>query len=256
MKRLNEAGPTVTKRLEQTWLADRQKLQDKRTAIAHMSAIKTKRYKINEIFYTIQGEGIHAGAAAVFIRFSACNLSCSWCDTEYDSGVKMEAKTIWGAVAATMRGHGPEITRQRKRPVSLPIIVCTGGEPSLQVDQEFVDTFKEFTVTMETNGIKWTDALHALDVVTVSPKSMEGWWSKDVFEGRANVVFKLVYDPSNPEMEEMMEQVLQTQARAWFLQPLEDQENGSTNVKEVIKIVQSDPRWRLSLQTHKVLGLR
>jgi len=247
MRRLNEAGPSFTKVTEQHWLQalqdERDKLEDKR--VTHVTAPrKTKRYKINEIFYTIQGEGILAGSAAVFIRFAACNLSCSWCDTEYDSGVMLEAQTILKAV---------ELVSEPYLPADLPIIVCTGGEPSLQVDWAFVQTFPHH-LTMETNGIKWKGEFHNFHTITVSPKTMEGWWLGT--DAPSWIVFKVVYDPDNPNMKKIMGAALHLPAKAHFLQPLENQEDGSTNVEMVVEIVKKDPRWRLSLQTHKVLGLR
>lgn len=254
---IHERSPE--KALEQQQMRE---LQQARHASLPLAA-KEKTYKINEIFYTIQGEALYAGTAAVFIRFSACNLACEWCDTEYDSGEKLTVGTILSLVLKML----PPSTIRRGG--TKPIIVCTGGEPSLQMDGNFVATFRNagFRLTMETNGIKWKDPMNDFDLITCSPKTMTGWWcGQDETSGAllatwklrqgAKLVIKMVYDPENPLMDVMMDTALKVDADALFLQPLEDQEDGTTNADEVIQIVQEDPRWRLSLQTHKILGVR
>ena len=215
-----------------------------------------KRYKINEIFYSIQGEGDETGCAAVFIRFSACNLACAWCDTEYDTGGKLSIETILRAVKG--RFDRPDIWMGPK-----PIIICTGGEPSLQMDEGFVDAFQDagYKLSMETNGILWKPAMQYFQTVVVSPKTLKGWWSERSTIGfprwrERRMVLKVVYDRSNPLLSEIMKRALATTARAHYLQPLECQTSKETNAAEVIKIVKNNPRWRLSLQTHKILNVR
>ncbi len=110
---------------------------------------------------------------------------------------------------------------------------------------------------METNGTVWRACMELFHVVTVSPKGLEGWWRK----GRCSLSFdqlvlKVVYDPDNPQMMGIMDRVLTIPVRHKFLQPLESQADKTTNVKEVIELVKKNPRWRLSLQSHKILGLR
>ena len=124
-------------------------------------------YKVNDIFYSLQGEGYNTGRAAVFVRFAGCNLRCPFCDTEFDSFREMTCEEI---VA--------EMTHYPAR-----LAVLTGGEPTLQVDEAFIDLLHQhgFKVAMESNGTR--PAPQNLDWLTVSPKvSGEGWLVKG--EGR------------------------------------------------------------------------
>ena len=116
-----------------------------------------QQYKINEIYYSLQGEGFHTGVPSVFVRFSGCNLSCSFCDTAHASGTMMTAQEIADAINAYPQA---------------PLIVLTGGEPSLFVTDEFISYLKTATgkrIAMETNG---THAVPSnIDWVTLSPKT-------------------------------------------------------------------------------------
>lgn len=237
-----------------------------------------KRVKLREVFYSLQGEGDHVGWPAVFVRFSHCNLSCSWCDTDYDANPTWYTyDELVKAIRETwvpFLGEKPEKTR-------LPIIVLTGGEPSMQVTDDLLHRLRNegYYLTMETNGILWRDCMSMIRTITISPKGTTGWW----VEGKCtlggitqtlygSMVLKVVYDPSNPQMEEIMAAAIRLPARAHYLQPLESRTDpdvpvyaqsraqqfflGSTNVQEVMDIVKRDPRWSLCLQTHKILGLR
>lgn len=228
----------MTKQEHQEWLAEVEK--------NHGGGGTT--YHINEIFHSIQGEGTNSGASAVFLRFAHCNLSCSWCDTEYNSSVRMTAKSILRAMDHIC-GY-PERDK--------PIVVCTGGEPSLQVDGLLVRSLSNAgfdNLTMETNGIRWNDAMRCFDTLSVSPKTLDGWWRGATPYQAMGMDLKVVYDPDNPDLQNLMEVALRVPARGHFLQPLEDQETHETNVQEVIAVVLRDPRWKISIQTHKVLGL-
>jgi organic radical activating enzyme len=214
---------------------------------------KKLKYKINEIFYSIQGEGRNAGRASVFIRFSACNLACSWCDTEYDSGVMLSVESIVQLVSTVVEGVSPE--------GGSPLIVCTGGEPSLQVDRTFCDAFKGYELSMETNGINWTEALTRFERVTISPKTLEGWWREPE---KLRLIYapdvKVIYDDSTPEALRLTFEILNATKDLPFdnryIQPLENQEDKTTNVEVVKLFVMHMTRWKLSLQTHKLLGVR
>lgn len=234
------------------------------------------RVKLREIFYSIQGEGDYAGHAAVFVRFSHCNLSCSWCDTDYDKDPTWY--TYQEVLDAVEVAWSPFVTRKGGRPIELPIIVLTGGEPSMQITEGLLKLFREqgYIVTMETNGTIWRPCMRQISTITVSPKTKDGWWVYpglvDDGWGRSSVygrvVMKVVYDPSNPDMAEIMRRAMEVPCRSHYLQPLETRTDDptrpvyeregvfTTNVEEVIEIIKRDPRWALSQQLHKQLGLR
>ena len=137
----------------------------------------SKTYKINEIFYSLQGEGFYTGTPSVFVRFSGCNLSCPFCDTDHNQGVMMTADEIAAAVNAFPASH----------------VVLTGGEPSLFVDDELTAALHGHFIAMETNGTHPVAA--GVDWITMSPKS-------DFVDGAEPVLtecdeLKLVYTGQN-----------------------------------------------------------
>ena len=179
--------------------------------------------KINEIFYSLQGEGFHTGTPAVFIRFSGCNLKCSFCDTQHEEGVLMSDEEILDAV-----GEYPATT-----------VILTGGEPSLWIDREFVDRLHRIGkyVCIETNG---TRALpDNIDWVTCSPKE-----NAPVVLERVDEI-KVVYTGQD------LSAYAEIPARYHVLQPCSCQ-----NTKEVVDYILRHPRWRLSLQTHKLIDIQ
>ena len=179
--------------------------------------------KINEIFYSLQGEGSFTGTPAVFVRFSGCNLKCSFCDTEHESGKQMTDQEIIDEVAN----------------YPAPIVVLTGGEPSLWIDETFVAALKQRTgkqVCIETNG---TNPLpDNIDWVTCSPK--EGG---NVVLTRINEL-KVVYTGQDMSQYDALPGMR-------YLQPC-----SGKNTEEVIEYIKKHPTWRLSLQTHKYLNIR
>ena len=205
-------------------------------------------YRVNEIFFTLQGEGAHSGIPAVFVRFSGCNLRCPWCDTEFQSHTNMTAEEI---VAQMKELY--DVPNERRK-----MCVLTGGEPALQVDKELIDTLHTagFYICIETNG---THALpDGIDWITCSPKENTKLALKRVNE--VKVVFTATYDP----------EVWRTQLEAehWMLQPLrftgewlienadswEDDRND--NLDDTVRYILAHPFWRLSVQLHKIAGLR
>ena len=118
---------------------------------------------MNDIFYSLQGEGRNTGRAAVFVRFAGCNLRCPFCDTEFDSYTEMTAEEILEKVSSLHISEGVGVR---------PLIVLTGGEPTLQVDEAFVDLLHQhdYEVAMESNGTR--PAPRNLDWLTVSPKNL------------------------------------------------------------------------------------
>lgn len=208
-------------------------------------------YSVKEIFYTLQGEGMHAGRPAVFCRFAGCNLwtgreadrddaVCTFCDTDF-VGVGPDGGRF--ATAAQLA----EAVQQRwpKPGGGRPYVVCTGGEPLLQLDEAAVEAFHAagFEVAVETNGTQVAPA--GIDWLCVSPKA------------RAHVVLdrgdelKLVY----PQPEALPERFEQLHFTHFSLQPMEGAHTAE-NTALALAYCLEHPQWRLSLQTHKMLGIR
>ncbi len=209
-------------------------------------------YTIKEIFYTLQGEGANAGRPAVFCRFSGCNLwsgreedrpraACRFCDTDFvgTDGVGGGKFSSPQEVACAVLGLWPVAAATAR-----PFVVCTGGEPLLQLDQPLVEAFHavEIEIAVETNGTQ--RAPSGLDWVCVSPKA-----GADLVL-RSGQELKLVYPQAGAEPE-----IYEGLAfRHFFLQPM-DGPDVATNTQRAIEYCLRNPRWRLSLQTHKLLGL-
>ena len=179
--------------------------------------------KINEIFYSLQGEGFHTGTPAVFIRFSGCNLRCSFCDTRHEEGTMMTDEEI--------------VREVEKYPA--PMVILTGGEPSLWIDATLIDLLHKAGkyICVETNG---THPLpEGIDWITCSPK--EGG---DVVLKQMDEV-KVVYQgqPLSPYKK--------LKAQHYFLQPCSCQ-----NTAETVACILQHPIWRLSLQTHKLINIQ
>ena len=208
-------------------------------------------YAVKEIFYTLQGEGAQTGRPAVFCRFAGCNLwtgreadrasaVCRFCDTDFvgldgDGGGRFEsADALANAVAAAWAGAGGR-----------PLVVCTGGEPLLQLDAPLVDALhaRGFEIAVETNGTQ--EPPRGLDWICVSPKA-----GAPLRLQRGNEL-KLVYpqDGAEPERFEGLE------FDHFFLQPMDGPEVAN-NTSAALAYCLAHPRWRLSLQTHKLLGIR
>lgn len=188
-----------------------------------------KTYRINEIFYSLQGEGFHTGTPAVFVRLSGCNLACPFCDTDFASFTEMTLQELVDTVSDYLDEDGPFM------------IVLTGGEPALQVDEELLTalhTVGHVRIHIETNGTK--PLPKGIDWITCSPK--EG--SKVVLT-EVNEI-KVVYTGQSPEP--WREAI---RAEHYFLQPC-----SCANTEETVNYILAHPWWRLSLQTHKYVGIR
>lgn len=209
-------------------------------------------YAVHELFYTLQGEGAQSGRPAVFCRFAGCNLwtgreqdraraICQFCDTDFvgtdgDGGGKFSsAEELADAVAALWPA---DVAGQ-------PYVVCTGGEPLLQVDEPLVGALKArgMTVAVETNGT--LEPPPGLDWICVSPKA----GAQLVLTGGDEL--KLVFPQAGAEPERF--QALEFQH--FFLQPM-DGPAVEANTREALAYCLAHPQWRLSLQTHKLLGIR
>ena len=208
-------------------------------------------YTVREIFYTLQGEGANAGRAAVFCRFAGCNLwtgreadrasaICDFCDTEFvgvgpDGGKFSTAAALAEAVASKWPAGEP----------SRRFVVCTGGEPLLQLDQAAVDAFHAagFTVAVETNGTQQPP--EGIDWVCVSPKARA-----DLVLRQGNEL-KLVFPQPGLDPERLSGLAFEH----FFLQPM-DGPRLEENTRSALAYCLEHPKWRLSLQTHKMLGIR
>ena len=196
--------------------------------------------KVNEIFYSLQGEGNFTGTPAVFVRFSGCNLNCDFCDTQLNRGIEMSEDEIIAEVSKFPAYH----------------VVITGGEPTLQLTPSLVNKLHAAGkfVQIETNGTRpLIDGLdYLIDWVTVSPKYGNVPNIQRIDE------LKVVYDISHPEHIEKLEKVEARYRNAYYLQPCDryNTEYNETNLASCLKYIMEHPKWKLSLQTHKMLNLR
>lgn len=193
--------------------------------------------KVNEIFYSLQGEGLWTGRPAVFLRLSGCNLQCPFCDTQHLDGKEMDGDQILD-----------EMGRYPSR-----FVVVTGGEPSLFLTEAFVAKLKErgYYVAVESNGTHLLP--RNVDWVTVSPKF------EYVRDGKAALCsqhideLKVVFDGTN-----RMECYDGIEADNYLVQPCDvaDEERNREIIRQTIDFAKENPKWRLSLQTHKLLNIR
>ena len=207
-----------------------------------------KTYKVKEIYYTIQGEGFHTGKPAVFCRFAGCNLwtgreedrenaICQFCDTDFwgtdgVNGGKYSKEDLAKLVRSLYKGNDD------------PFVVCTGGEPALQLDSAMIEAFHEegLQVAIETNGT--IPLKKGIDWICVSPKAD----TKIVVTSGHEL--KLVY----PQLENDPIDYEHLDFDHFYLQPLDD-ENQAENIRECVQYCLAHPKWKLSLQTHKFIGI-
>lgn len=213
-----------------------------------------KIYQVKEIFYTLQGEGTWTGRPAVFCRFAGCNLwsgrekhrvtaVCRFCDTDFVGvdGSGGGPFTTPEALADAIANHWPMPV-----PHARPYVVCTGGEPLLQLDRPLIAALhaRGFEVAVETNGT--LAAPFGLDWICVSPKAaapLRLTWGDEL---------KLVYPQREPEAQP--ERFVNLAFRHFFLQPLDNPER-EAHTQATLAYCLAHPPWRLSLQTHKLLGI-
>lgn len=206
-----------------------------------MTGRLTGKLKVNEIFYSLQGEGRFTGTAAVFIRLSGCNLACPFCDTDHRAAREMDAEEILEAISRYPARHA----------------VITGGEPGLQLTEEFVDMLhdKGYFVQVETNG---TVAVpQNIDWITCSPKTEE------TACGRIDELKLLFMGDGNDASK--ISRFDAVEARHRSLQPCDHSmetpdaaeagRQNSRTLADCISYIKSHPAWHLSLQTHKLLNI-
>lgn len=192
--------------------------------------------KVNEIFYSVQGEGAYAGTAAIFVRFSGCNLKCPFCDTDFKFFREMSESAIVEAI--------------QKNSLDCKFVVLTGGEPTLQVTNSLLELLhnKGYFVAMETNGTNEVPV--GVDWVTCSPKAFF------VDNGKLAIKqcneLKLVYDNKHEPTD------FSVKADFYYLQPCDtgDKEENKRIVAGLVRFVKENPRWKISLQTQKILEVR
>lgn len=194
-------------------------------------------YRINEIFYSLQGEGFHSGTPAVFVRFSGCNLRCTFCDTQHQAGEMFSLQEI--------------VNEVNKYPIA-PLLVLTGGEPSLFIDEALVAELKQKTgkkIAIETNGTRPLPS--NLDWVTFSPKTAFDGGDLEPCVLTHCDELKVVY------LGQDLAQYDGIEAKYRFLQPcfVEDLEQRKANMQACVEAVKRHPNWRLSLQVHRVLNI-
>lgn len=200
--------------------------------------------KVNEIFYSLQGEGHYTGTPAVFVRFAGCNLRCWFCDTDFEKGDEMSEDEIVEAVLQYPTRY----------------VVITGGEPTLQITASLCDNLHAhgLYLMMETNGTRPLPEGCQVDWITCSPKLI------DVEEGKRKIAtirlrhideLKVVFEDSPTQDMALYEQIPATEYR---LQPCDTQDPlcNQAILNKTIKYILQHPKWKLSLQTHKILNVR
>lgn len=202
-----------------------------------------RRYLVKEMFGpTLQGEGAHAGRACVFLRFAACNLSCTWCDTDFapEGATRHTAHEIVARLLE-LDTHGSRM------------VVVTGGEPTLQWDAAISEAIRAvgFRVHMESNGTRVLDA--PVDWLTVSPKPQFHPASLSLQPNLPVSELKVVIDDT-VDASTLDRYVAQYPCEHYFAQPCMDPRY-SEHLAKALALVHERPRWRLSLQLHKILGV-
>ena len=190
---------------------------------------------VNEIFYSLQGEGARQGEASVFIRLSGCNLKCNYCDTDFAEGTEMSLGQILSFIQ------------------SYPCkwIIWTGGEPTLQLTDEILLFFKQqgYWQAIESNGhLKLSNLL---DYTVVSPKGPHPIYAKEINPEVNEVRLPVEKDQKIPPVEWF------PLARYYFLSPVftPDAHSTNANIQYCVEYIQQHPEWRLSVQMHKLIGI-
>lgn len=213
-------------------------------------------YKVKEIYYSLQGEGYYTGRESVFCRFSNCNLwsglekdrtkaLCDFCDTDFhgtdgaNGGVYEKPQELAGLIQKVWQKNAPSSSAS-------PFVVLTGGEPLLQLDAALIEKIKalSFDIALETNGTILAPA--GIDWITVSPKA--GAKQRQISGNELKLVFPQKVEPRSFE---------HLAFQHFYLSPMEvrDKEQSLKNIQAAIAYCESNPRWKISLQYHKLVGL-
>jgi len=195
------------------------------------------KLKVVEIFNSIQGEGANVGRSATFIRLSNCNKNCSFCDTDWDKGTEMTIEEVLVEVQKYFSN----------------MIIWTGGEPTLQLTSEILSHFKNYYQAIETNGTNPVPA--GIDYISCSPK-VELKILKRNFQSVDEFRFLVVAGDELPSIDDL------PRASNYFLSPIfvgemkKRLEINRKNLDYCLDVIQQDPRWRLSVQLHKLLNVQ
>lgn len=215
-------------------------------------------YSVKEVFYSLQGEGFHSGRPAIFCRMSKCNLwtgreedrataICQFCDTDFIGTDGQNGGKFADAQALCQHLLQFWPTDSKGKIKEHPFVVITGGEPLLQVDQSLIDQLHkhQFEIAIETNGTK--SAPENIDWICMSPKA-----NAPIILESGNEL-KLVY----PQRDLMPEKVADLDYEYFYLQPMDDKDPVITqqNIKQAVAYCLAHPQWKLSLQSHKLLGI-
>ncbi|MDR0844144.1 MAG: 7-carboxy-7-deazaguanine synthase QueE [Tannerella sp.] len=189
---------------------------------------------VNEIFYSLQGEGGRQGEASIFIRLTRCNLACDFCDTDFRKGVDMDVLQILSAI----------------RPFPCQWIIWTGGEPTLQLTDEILLLFKQvgYKQAIESNGHRKLSRL--LDYTVVSPKGNTGY-AREINLRVDEIRLPVRKGDAIPSVRTLPD------AGLYFLSPVftKDRAETNANISYCVEQVKLHPEWRLSLQIHKIIGI-
>ncbi|MDR1527197.1 MAG: 7-carboxy-7-deazaguanine synthase QueE [Dysgonamonadaceae bacterium] len=190
---------------------------------------------VNEIFYSLQGEGGRQGEASIFIRLSNCNLKCDFCDTDYSEGKEMNPEQILEAIKL----------------FPCQWIVWTGGEPALQLTGEILLFFKKqgYLQAIESNGHRQLPDL--LDYIAISPKGLHTEYARKINPEVDEVRLPVKKDMKIPPIETF------PMAKHYFLSPVfsTDEQSTHTNIRYCVNYIKNHPEWRLSVQMHKLIGI-
>lgn len=188
------------------------------------------RYKVNEIFYSLQAEGVNAGRPAIFIRLCGCNLKCPWCDTKYHNEGKWYTKEELEAEVRSLADNRV-------------IVVFTGGEPTLQLKED-EELLPEYYRCIETNGTN--PVPNWIDWITCSPKTDINFSKTPFIVDEVKVVFE-------QGRKKYLKSLIGGDFKL-YLQPLEL--DGKMNIQETVDFIKENPEYTLSLQFHKMIGIR
>lgn len=227
-----------------------------------------KEYKINEIFYSLQGEGSYAGQPMVFVRFSGCNLRCDFCDTPHQTFKKLTALQILDNIRLAICS---KLNTLIHMPSAHSIPVClTGGEPTLQMDDYLLATLAVagHPVHVETNGLIVPPGLNLIQHITISPKTRLLGIREEIepmlIRAKQLCDLKVVW---NEEEDEMLRLLLSDWGdltwKTQYIQPVYKQtglcdgerQYEPSNLKAVLSFIKENPQWRLSIQIQKHLNI-